>query len=362
MTPRAFISEQWSLGPCGGKPMRTDPDLMNPPPAVSARVDTRDGAMSSSDLEALSLSLRASITTRAESTRHHSRLSQLGPDAKFHLRMALLVGLMLSISVVGCRLASIHVQIDGRVIALLAVFAMVAPLPLYWHEKGRAILRESTLVLPWELIVIAAVPFPVLIAARCGMPLQDALLGRIDQSLGVSVPSIMVWASHHWLGTLINGTYPQVMPFLVVAALLPPIVGKTRAAREFLLANLIAFAIGLPLFALIPAVAPWYYYHLVPPLDQAICWDMLRELRLPGPYVFHGQAVGLVCFPSFHVIWAILCAAALWGFRPIRIPVALLTLLIILSTLTTGWHYFVDVIAGVVIAVLAMAVARVYAM
>ena len=56
-----------------------------------------------------------------------------------------------------------------------------------------------------------------------------------------------------------------------------------------------------------------------------------------------------------------MCAAALWGFRPIRIPAAILSVLIILSTLTTGWHYFSDVLGGIVVAAISMAVARVYA-
>jgi len=146
-----------------------------------------------------------------------------------------------------------------------------------------------------------------------------------------------------------------------VAGFAPALMGKMKHAREFLLANLAAFVIGLPLFALLPAVGPWYCYHLIPNPAQAACWAQFLALRAPGPYIFQEQAAGIVCFPSFHVIWAILCAAALWGFRPLRLPVALLSVMIIASTLTTGWHYFSDVLAGIVIAALSMAIARVYA-
>ena len=222
-------------------------------------------------------------------------------------------------------------------------------------------MRESSLVVPWELLLAALLSFPVLIAARLRMPLQDTLFGGVDQSLGIYVPSIEVWADHHWLGALLNRSYPWLLPFLAAAAFVPALMGKMKHAREFLVANLVAFAIGLPLFALLPAVGPWYCYHLAPNPAQAACWAQFLALRVPGPYIFQEQAAGVVCFPSFHVIWAILCASALWGFRSIRIPVALLSLMIIASTLTTGWHYFSDVLGGVVIAALSMAIAKVYA-
>jgi membrane-associated phospholipid phosphatase len=269
--------------------------------------------------------------------------------------------LLLTVSFAGCRLTSIHAEIGGSVIALLTLFAMISPLPIYWHENGRTALRESVLVIPWEMLVAVTLPFAVFVAARLRMPLQDTLLGNIDQALGVSVPAIMAWADHHWLGTVINATYPTLLPLLAVACLAPQLTGRVKEARIFLLANLIAYAIGLPLFAMLPAIGPWSFYHLVPPPNQAITADLLLELRLPGPYYSHGQGAGLVCFPSFHVVWAILCAAALWGFRPLRIPVAVLTVLIILSTMTTGWHYFCDVLAGLVIAVISLAIARIYA-
>jgi hypothetical protein len=267
---------------------------------------------------------------------------------------------VLIISFVGCRLTSIHTDISGRVIAIVVMFAMVAPLPIYWHEKGRTAWREAALVIPWELLLAATLSFPVLIAGRLRMPLQDLLFGRIDQSLGVSVPGIVVWAHHHWLGTVINRSYPWLLPLLAVAAFAPALMGKMKHAREFLLANLVAFAMGVPLFALLPAVGPWSYFHLAPDPAQAACWAQLLSLRLSGPYMFQEQAAGVVCFPSFHVIWAILCAAALWGFRSIRIPIALLSTMIIASTLTTGWHYFSDVLGGIAVAAISMAIARIY--
>ncbi len=278
----------------------------------------------------------------------------------FHRRKTYALFVVLAISVIGCKLTQIHTNVSGRVIAIVAMFAMVSPLPLYWNEKGRTHLREASLVIPWEMVFAATLSFPVLIAARLRFPLQDTLFGRIDEALGMRVPVIVEWANHHWLGTVISSTYPRLLPLFAVAAFAPALTGHLKRAREFLVANLAAFAIGIPLFALLPAVGPWYYYHLAANTPQANCWAQLLALRLPGPYIFQDQAAGIICFPSFHVIWAILSAAALWDYRFLRIPVALLSAMIIASTLTTGWHYFSDVLGGIAVAVLSLAVARAY--
>ncbi len=258
----------------------------------------------------------------------------------------------------GCKLESIHAEIGGLPIALVVALAMLSPLPIYWHEKHRIELRESTLVIPWEALLAMVLPYTVLVAARLRMPLQDSLFGRIDQWFGVSVPAVVVWTHRHWLGIVFNKTYPLLIPLLAAAALLPPLFGKVKYAREFLISNLTAFAIGMPAFALLPAIGPWSYFHTAPNASQANCQAQLLALRLPGSFTDSSAAAGLVCFPSFHVIWAVLCAAALWGFRPLRIPVALLSGMIVVSTLTTGWHYFTDVLAGLVIAGLSLAFAK----
>lgn len=283
------------------------------------------------------------------------------PGAAFHIGMACVCLATIPMTYAGSRLASIQLDITGSAIAMLMLFAILAPLPIYWHQRGWIVLREATLVIAWELLLPAMIPPLVLIAARSHLPLQDSFLVHADHTLGFDVPRLAAWAHRYWIGPFLDACYVWGVRLLPVAALAPVLAGKIRHAREFLLANVIAFVIGLPLFALLPAVGPWYSSHTAPTVGQLTCQNYLLSLRVPGPYVAHLQPAGIICFPSFHVIWAILCAAALWGFRPLRIPLALFSAMVILSTMTTGWHYLTDVLAGIAVAYVSLAIARVYA-
>ena len=278
----------------------------------------------------------------------------------FHLRMAFAISTLLIISLAGCALTGIKLPgLGAWTIYFLVISAMLLPLPAYWYEKGRADLLDSALTLLWAVLLRMIIPLLVRVAARLRMPLQDSFFGRADEHLGVSAPAIVAWASHHWLGSVLNRSYAWVVILLPLAVLLPVLAGRLKYAKEFLVANLISFAIGIPLFALLPAVGPWRYFHIPPTQAQtAFCEGPLLALRLPGTYVLGSQEAGIVCFPSFHVAWAILIAAALWGFRSLRIPIALVSGMVILSTMTTGWHYFADVLGGILLAVISIVLAK----
>jgi membrane-associated phospholipid phosphatase len=277
----------------------------------------------------------------------------------FHLHMAYACSIVLLIALLGGKLASIRFPNPlGLIIGLAFACATVLTLAVYWHEKGKTNLRDATMTIPWAFFLAGTLPLLVLAAARLDMPLQDANLARLDGLLGISVPGIVSWSSRHWVGDLVNRTYTLLSPLLIVSVLLPALTGKVHNAQQFVLANLIAFAIGLPLFALVPAVGPWYGYHFAATLHQIDCQSAILLFRAPGHQVSHLDAI--ICFPSFHAIWAIFCAAALWGFRLLRIPVTLLVGMIIVSTVTTGWHYFSDVVGGVAVAGLSLAIAKAY--
>jgi hypothetical protein len=278
----------------------------------------------------------------------------------FHLRMALAISTLLIISLAGCTLTGIELPDLGVwAIIFLVLSAMLLPLPAYWYEKGRADLLDASLTLLWALLIRMIIPILVQVAARLRMPLQDSFFGRADEHLGVSVPAVMAWADHHWLGSVLNRSYAWVVILLPLAVLLPVLGGKLKYAKEFLVANLISFAIGIPLFALLPAIGPWRYYHFpASQLQTAFCEVPLLAMRLAGTYVLGSQEAGVVCFPSFHVVWAILFASALWGFRSLRIPTALVSGMVILSTMTTGWHYVVDVLGGILLAIISILLAK----
>ena len=293
------------------------------------------------------MSLLFESTPKTETSPHQSN---------FHTKMACGCAAFLVFSLIGSYLTSVRIQDVGKLALVLTVgIAMVCPLPIYWHEKGRKDMRDAAMTIPWCILLSLILPIPVEAFARLDFPLQDVRLAQIDHIFGVHIPNITRWASCHQLGKLANRCYPLLIPLLPISFLLPALTGRVKQAQRFLLSNLAAFVIGLPLFSLVPAIGPWYIYNTTPSAAQSLCQSSLLALRHPDSYT--GATSGVVCFPSFHVIWAILCAAALWTYKPLRVPITLLCGLIILSTMTTGWHYFVDVIAGAAVAILSIKVA-----
>lgn len=266
---------------------------------------------------------------------------------------------LLAVDVIGCRLTQVHVpQVGAKIMAAILLVAAVQALPLYWHHKGRYELREASLTVLWAALAWILLPFPVDIAGRLGraFPLRDALLVRLDAHLGFNIAAVAHWASLHWVVRAINFSYPLLTPFLVLAILLPGLTGKARSVKRLLVANLVAFALGVPVFALVPAVGPWYGEEFAPSRTQAVCQTDLLLVREPGAY--EHQPAGVICFPSFHVMWAILSAEALGCFRWLRWPAWILAGLIVVATMTTGWHYFTDVLGGFALAAIAVGAAR----
>ncbi|HEX4772580.1 MAG TPA: phosphatase PAP2 family protein [Bryobacteraceae bacterium] len=119
-------------------------------------------------------------------------------------------------------------------------------------------------------------------------------------------------------------------------------VRSQRVLRIFMVQVWVAMAIAFPLYVIVPVRAPRPAYVPITTLGHLLSWE--RSTYPP-----------VAAFPSFHVIWAILVAetfadrgkATLWIARMWAAAVAV-------SCLTTGMHSIADVVAGFVVAWLAL--------
>ena len=80
----------------------------------------------------------------------------------------------------------------------------------------------------------------------------------------------------------------------------------------------------------------------------------LIRLKSSAPVELDMNNAGIVSFPSFHVVLAILSAVALSSIRRLRAWAWALAALICISAVTTGWHYGIDILGGLILAILTM--------
>ena len=149
----------------------------------------------------------------------------------FHVQMAYAAVALLIVSLVGCRFTAIEVPYAAPIaLAVLVTMAAVQVLPTYWHSKGKTNLRDASLTIPWALFFWAILPFPTDIAARLSahVSLHDAHFVRLDETLGVSVPAIMRWSAHHWIGGAINSDLRDARSFDCVLISTTEFDGKSQ--------------------------------------------------------------------------------------------------------------------------------------
>jgi membrane-associated phospholipid phosphatase len=277
----------------------------------------------------------------------------------FHVAMAALsVALLIS---AGVALAVFRYRLPDSLgnIYTFSLALGVAAAYCRWARFYR--LLHSCLLVYWSCMLSFLLKFPMYLAARSGAPLQDQALARIDHSLGFDALELVHWMAHHpWLRTFFSLSYDALFPLMVLAVLIPAVRYRFQAVKELIVATSFATIAGAVIFRFVPAIGPWSVYACIPSAPQHRCQDLLLTLRSNGVHVLDLNESGIVCFPSFHALLAVVSCVALWSIKPLRIPAVFLASCVVLSTLTTGWHYLVDVIGGLLLAILSIAVARVF--
>ncbi len=205
------------------------------------------------------------------------------------------------------------------------------------------------------------------LAASAALPLQDATLASLDEALGFDWIGFLAAANASpAISWVLVAAYHSALPQLLALYLLLCFGRRERRLAEFLaLLSVTSVAVGA-LMLLLPAAGA--YAHFRPPRElfegfsgNAGMWHYETLMRLraqSAPLLDFRQVEGLVTFPSFHTVLAIITAYGFRGFRFFAIPAAILNGIVVVSTLPEGGHFLVDVIAGAIIAIVGIALVR----
>jgi membrane-associated phospholipid phosphatase len=210
------------------------------------------------------------------------------------------------------------------------------------------------------VIYTAVITILSYLVASLNFPLYDRELAQWDAAIGFDWKAFLGWVnSHPLIGKILVWIYHSSVIQLVAIILLLSITIKTSRLQELCDLYVMTSVIAVVLSGLIPAAGA-YAYHAPGPMlfnnlnPSAGLWHIEHYEGLRnGSYrlIELGQMQGLVTFPSFHTCFAITLA---WCFRDFRwlFPITIAVCgAVLVSTLTEGGHYLVDVLAGIVIAI-----------
>ncbi len=184
-------------------------------------------------------------------------------------------------------------------------------------------------------------------------PIDPALLA-CDRRLGWDTAGALAWvAARPTLRWWLTRAYESTDLQLALAPLLPLLSRDARRSRVFVHAMMYASVLGALCYWFLPSSGPasvvgsphfpWVQRATYMKYSQVHSWSPVTTVW-----------GGMVAFPSFHVAWAALTVYAAAGDRRALWPVAALNVVVAASTVVLGWHYLVDVPAGLALAGLAL--------
>jgi membrane-associated phospholipid phosphatase len=247
-------------------------------------------------------------------------------------------------SALGMRFADVGFALPSWTFGLILVSAFAA--------RRAAFPRVATWLEATALAYIGglagwALLFP---ATALSLPFADPWLSAVDKALGFNFVALDSWMH----GRLYDQIYHS---FGWQAALIIPILIVVRR-DVWALVYALTFAMMLTylLYPLAPAMGPRVFYGLVPADPQTLMIRAMRDQHVRT--ITRQMIVGMVSFPSFHAATAVIFAWAMWPVRLLRWPFLALNGAVLLTTMTEGDHYLVDVIAGIAVAAVAICLCR----
>ena len=260
----------------------------------------------------------------------------------------------------------------GIISGLVLTILTIALLELFDRSGGdpQTLQRwTSALAIPGVYLFLGLIlvfAYNDVIAAARFTGAYDSFFQRIDSWLllkgsVVEISHYMASLSPRWLEwseLIYYRMFPQIGAGLVLTALY---AGKKEGLR-FVGTILTAYFLALALFALLPSMGPFYLSPLSDP--NSFTAVMQRSFLEKAGALWQHKPIQIIntdyyiAFPCMHVAQPLIVLWFLRRWRRIAIVLLVFDLLMVPSILFLEWHYVVDLLAGVVVAAVAILLNR----
>jgi hypothetical protein len=227
-------------------------------------------------------------------------------------------------------------------IVLVVIYDRSKGIYLVYHNIAMAFLLSAPMVI--FCLVAPATPYAPI----------DALLKQLDNYVGYHAPTIFLFTQAHPLFKLILETFYSLLFFeLYFFVFMLSCLGDRIAVRKFLFSMALCYVAAAFFYFFFPSLAPAYLYpHTAFTASQKQVVTQFFMLKHHQHLYFHNLAI--IAFPSFHAIWALLI---LYYAKHRKILFSVLlpcNVILLFSTLTTGWHYLADIFGAFLFASVAI--------
>jgi membrane-associated phospholipid phosphatase len=203
------------------------------------------------------------------------------------------------------------------------------------------------------------------VGTSLNLPLLDAQFARADAALGFDWLTALE-LTDRWtlLGTLLRAAYFMCMPQIIAVFLILSATRQLTRLADFIFLFMTTSLAIVVLSSLLPAAGAFVYHNPPASLRDVVghdagLWHLrhFEALRSGAMRAIDPAAIeGLVTFPSFHAALAAITAWAFWRTRYLAYPALVLNAIVTVSAVPVGGHYLIDIVAGLAIAAVAIAV------
>jgi membrane-associated phospholipid phosphatase len=235
----------------------------------------------------------------------------------------------------------------------LACF-MLALAAWCWHRHGDKRLAHAAAILASGILALMLCGVISNTGLRLGAPLADPFLAQADARIGIHVNLAVRQLARFPVAIDHLTAVSNASPTVAYASIVLALVGRASArAWELTATSVLAMQVVALISIALPAIGAMSYLKL----------GDLQGAGLPiGAGVYHLSSFahfrdgadpvlrladlnGLVTFPSFHTVLALLVTQAFWDTR-LRWLATFWSSMVIVSTVPIGGHYVTDLLGG----------------